>query len=176
MKTFISAFFAILVSLSAVAATVEEGSTLTFEAVQNGAAVRGDFLKFDVKPTFADDIEQMQFETIVDVASVNATYDDIVTNLKTSDWLDVVAFPKAKYKSTAIKKIVDNKYSLLGELSLKGMKQEVAGEFTLVDNSADRFVADFVFNLNRLDYKIGWDDTGSVKNEVKITSHLIIKK
>lgn len=176
MKCFVVSFLSLFVSVVSFASTLEAGSKLEFEAIQNGAAVSGEFKKFDVQALFNDDIEKMQFTTVVDITSLYATYEEVQTNLQSAEWLDAPSFATAKYQSSKITQNSDGTFSILGELLLKGITQPISGKFTVVENAESRFVADFEFNLNRLDYNVGWQDTNVVKNEVKITSHLILKK
>lgn len=144
-------------------------SSIGFTAVQNGSNVGGNFSKFSGTIKFApDDLANSSAKITIEMASVTAAYTEVPKTLKEKDWFDVSAFPSAVFESTSFKKIDEKNFEALGNLTIKGIKLPVTLKFTLDEFTPAKAVANGTASLSRTKYKIGWSDTSSVQDAVKI--------
>ena len=84
--------------------------------------------------------------------------------------------PTARFVSTSVKPLGNNRYEVRGNMSIRGQTREVAAPFTLKTDGAGA-VLEGSFPLKRLDYGIGsgvWGDTDVVANEVRISFRLAV--
>ena len=51
--------------------------------------------------------------------------DKLLTHLKSADFFDVKKHSSAEFKSKKVIKLADNKYKLIGDMNIKGIKREV---------------------------------------------------
>ena len=91
----------------------------------------------------------------LDLNSIDLGSADADTEVKRKPWLDVVAFPKAKFISTSIKALPGGGYQMAGKLTLKGTTREVFAPFALKQDASGVTTADGVFEIKRLDFKSG---------------------
>ncbi|MFL6466477.1 MAG: YceI family protein [Pyrinomonadaceae bacterium] len=92
----------------------------------------------------------------IDVASVYTDTDGLTKHLQTTDFFDVSKFPKATFTSRKI--IADNaagpgKYTITGDLDLRGAKKTVTFPATITVTDADVAV-NSEFSINRKDFGI----------------------
>ena len=174
----ISRFIALLACLAAFSALgqapqkiIPGKSTIRFVATQMNVAVEGQFKKFDATVAFdpaKPQATRAEFE--VDLASIDLASEEGETEARRKPWLDVEAFPKAKFVASAVKQIAPGKYEASGPLTIKGTTQIITVPFTLVDADGVRTVAG-QFAMKRLQFKIGegpWADTDTVADEVLV--------
>jgi polyisoprenoid-binding protein YceI len=88
--------------------------------------VPGHFDAYDVtvtaaKPDFSDAVVEMTAQ----INSINTRVEPRDKHLKSADFFDAEKFPTMNFKSTSIKKIGNNKYSLTGNLTLHGITKPV---------------------------------------------------
>lgn len=102
-------------------------SKLGFTVTHLGIAdVPGHFEKYDVtitssKPDFSDAVVELTAET----NSINTRIEPRDNHLKSADFFDAEKFPTMNFKSTSIKNIGKNKYSLTGNLTLHGITKPI---------------------------------------------------
>ncbi|HYK77455.1 MAG TPA: YceI family protein [Daejeonella sp.] len=102
-------------------------SKLGFTVTHLGIAdVPGHFEKYDVtitssKPDFSDAVVELRAET----NSINTRIEPRDNHLKSADFFDAEKFPTMNFKSTSIKNIGKNKYSLTGNLTLHGITKPI---------------------------------------------------
>ena len=68
-----------------------------------------------------ENISKGQFNIDIDVASVSTKNGDRDRHLISEDFFDTDLFPKITFKSTNIEKTDDDKYNLIGDLTIKGV-------------------------------------------------------
>ena len=152
-------------------------SRIRFETKQMNVPVEGAFRKFDGSVAFdpaRPDATKAEFE--VDLASIDLGTDEGNTEAKRKAWLNVDAFPKAKFVAASVKSLGGNKFEAHGPLAIKGVAQEVVAPFTMTE-AGDARIVEGEFTLKRLQYKIGegpWADTETVANEVVVRFHFAI--
>ncbi len=146
-------------------------SAINFVYTQMGVAVDGKFSKFSsqlnfdpAKPTAA----KASFD--VQLASVDtgaAEGDDEVAG---KPWFNTKAFPVAKFVSTGVKALGNNRYEVAGKLSIKGKTQDVVVPATFTAQGNDGVFAG-QFTIRRADFSIGegsWAKFDIVANDVLI--------
>ena len=152
-------------------------SSIKFVTRQMNVPVEGQFKRFEgtvafdpAKPTAT----KAEFE--VDLASIDMGSAEGETEARRKPWLNVEAFPKAKFVTTAVKALGPGHFEATGTLSIKGITQNVVAPLTLTEAGGMRTV-DGQFALKRLQYKIGegpWADTDTVADEVQVRFRFVI--
>lgn len=146
-------------------------SSIRFVTKQMNVPVEGQFKRFDATVAFdpaRPEATRAEFE--VELGSIDLGSDEGDTEAKRKPWLNVTAFPKAKFTTTSVKAAGPGKYVATGPLTIKGVSQDVSAPFTLAESGATRTV-EGQFALKRLQYKIGegpWADTDTVADEVLV--------
>jgi polyisoprenoid-binding protein YceI len=127
------------------------------------AEVEGSFRNFygtatSSKPDFSD----LQVDFTVDVTSITTDNEMRDNHLKSDDFFNAGKFPKMTFKSRSIKKVSDNKYELMGDLTIRDVtrfvKFDVLYNGTVKDgygNTKAGFKA--TATINRFDYSLKWN-------------------
>jgi len=146
-------------------------SAINFVYKQMNVAVEGKFnrfssqLSFDpAKPTAA----KASFD--VELASVDTGASEGDQEVAGKPWFNIKVFPSARFVSGTVKALGGNKYEVAGQLSIKGMTQDVVvpATFTTQGNSG---VFEGSFTIRRADFSIGegsWAKSDIVANDVLI--------
>ena len=115
---------------------------------------------------------------VVNVAGLKVTDaagDRLQGHLATADFFDISKFGEATFNITSVKYITDNKVSITGDLTLKGIKAPVTFPATI--RSAERndkekgFFAEAFFPFDRTVFGINYG-IGAVDTEVQLAIHL----
>lgn len=88
--------------------------------------VRGSFGSFGGTITVADDPLQSKVEATVEAASIDTSDDNRDGHLKSPDFFDVENFPTWTFASTGITPKSGNEYTLVGDLTIKGVTKSVS--------------------------------------------------
>lgn len=154
-----------------------EKSSLAFVSQQMGVSVDGTFRKFAATLDFDPAKPEAGKATLdIELASIDAGGPEANDEVKGKNWFDVKQFPTARFVSTSVKPLGNNKYEVRGQMSIKGKTREVAAPFTLKPEGAGA-VLEGSFPLKRLDYGVGtgaWGDTSVVADEVQIRFRLAV--
>lgn len=146
-------------------------SSIRFVTKQMNVPVEGQFKRFDATVAFdpaRPEATKAEFE--VDLGSIDLGNADGETEAKRRAWLNVEAFPRARFVAESVKQTAPGKYVATGPLTIKGTSQPVTAPFTLADAAGVRTV-EGQFTLKRLPFKIGegpWADTETVADEVLV--------
>lgn len=146
-------------------------SQIRFVTKQMNVPVEGQFKKFDGSVTFdpaKPEATRAEFE--VELGSIDLGNAEGETEAKRKAWLNVEAFPKAKFVASSVKSLGGGKFEARGPLAIKGLSQEIVAPFILAEAAGVRTV-DGQFTLKRLQYKIGegpWADTETVADEILV--------
>jgi len=92
--------------------------------------VEGQFNKFD--GTFSsskEDWSDLKADVTVDVHSINTGIDKRDGHLKSDDFFNAEKFPTINFKSTQVKKIDENKFVLIGDLTIRDVTKRVEVPF-----------------------------------------------
>ena len=108
-------------------------SKFTFIAGHHGISeVDGYFKKFDGKITATkDDLSDAVFEISIESASLNTDLEMRDNHLKSEDMFNVAQFPTLDFKSTSLTKVAGNKYTMVGNLTMKGVTKSVTFDVTM---------------------------------------------
>lgn len=156
---------------------VAEKSQIRFAFKQMNVPVEGRFRKFDATVAFdpkKPEATKAEFE--VDLGSIDLGNPEGETEAKRKAWLNIDAFPKAKFVASSVKATGPGKYEATGPLTIKGASLNITAPFTLVDAGGMRTV-EGQFALKRLQFKIGegpWSDTETVADEVAVRFKFVI--
>jgi len=146
-------------------------SFIRFVSKQMNVPVEGQFKRFDATVAFdpaKPEATKAEFE--VDLGSIDLGNEEGETEAKRKVWLNVEAFPKARFVAESVKLTAPGKYVATGPLTIKGISQPVTAPFTLSDAAGVRTV-EGQFTMKRLPFKIGegpWADTDTVADEVLV--------
>jgi len=106
------------------------GFTVTHHMISE---VDGYFKTFTAKLTSSkDDFSDALFELTAETNSINSENEMRDKDLRSAGLFDVEKFPSLTFKSTSFKKISGNKYSLVGDLTIKGVTKPIIMEVTLM--------------------------------------------
>jgi polyisoprenoid-binding protein YceI len=148
--------------------------------------VEGSFKIFDgsmehTKPDFSD----AKVEFSVDISSINTENENRDKHLKSDDFFNVEKYPTMKFVSTSFTPAGGNKYTLVGNLTIRDVTKPVTFDVTYGGSVNDRGGVKSGFKakttINRFDYNLKWDkatEAGGlvVSKEVDITVNVELKK
>jgi polyisoprenoid-binding protein YceI len=152
-------------------------SQIRFAFKQMNVPVEGRFRKFDATVAFdpkRPEATKAEFE--VDLGSIDLGNAEGETEARRKPWLNVEAFPKAKFVATVVKATGPGRYEASGPLTIKGTTQNITAPFNLVDAGGTRTV-EGQFPLRRLQFRIGegpWADTETVADLVIVRFRFVI--
>jgi polyisoprenoid-binding protein YceI len=145
--------------------------------------VRGEFGKMSGTVIFdGKDYSSIKAEAVIEVASINTREPKRDEHLRSADFFDAAAHPKIAFKSKRVEGVRGNKFSLIGDLTIRGVTKEVALSIEATPvikgvRGESRIGAQATTRLNRQDYGVKWNralDAGGVVvgDEVQITLDL----
>lgn len=151
-------------------------SAVTFAYKQMNVPIDGRFQRFSgridfdpAKPAAA------QAEIAIELASVDTGFPEGNDEVAGKLWFNTKQFPVARFVSTSIKPLGNNRFEVAGKMSIKGRTRDVTTPATFrQEGGLGVFEGGFV--LKRGDYGIGegmWADYGTVANEVQIKFRLV---
>jgi polyisoprenoid-binding protein YceI len=151
-------------------------SEITFVSTQMNVPVTGRFRKFTARIAFdPSKPAASKAEISVELASIDTGSDEADQEVVKKGWLNVFAFPDAKFASETVRQTGTNRYEAAGKLSIKGISQGVTAPFE-VKRSGDVATYEGGFTLKRLQFKIGegiWSDTDTVADDVQVKFRIL---
>ncbi len=72
-----------------------------------------------------DDFTNAKIDVLIPAKSVNTENEKRDEHLRSADFFDVTKYPDVKFKSTSVKKTGDGKYTITGDLTLRGVTKSV---------------------------------------------------
>ncbi|MBT8195217.1 MAG: YceI family protein [Bacteroidia bacterium] len=147
----------------------------------------GNFKNFEaVVATNNEEFNDAKIQISVMVESLDTDDKTRDQHLLSEDFFDVKSFPAINFESTSFKKIKDNNYKLIGNLTIKDVTKEVEFDVTHGGTVTDPYgVVKAGFKLegkvNRFDYGLKWNtllESGGavVGEEVSINCNIQLKK
>ena len=153
-------------------------SRIAFKYQQMGVNMDGSFRQLSGQLKF-DPAQPEQGRVVVEVpmAGIDTGSPDNNSEAAGKLWLNSQAFPTARFESTSVKALGDNRYELAGKLTIKGTTRDVLvpASFTAQGNQG-AFTGTFA--LRRGDYKIGegeWSAFDVVANDIRVNFQLAVK-
>lgn len=151
---------------------VPNKSSIHFKATQNNSPVTGEFKTFSGNIFFdKNDLNKSHVTMEVDTASVSTSFKDVQDALKTADWFDSKAFPKAVFTAKDFKKTGDNTYEANGQLTLRDKTLPLTLNFTLEKYADNEALVSGKGNLKRTAFEIGkgeWASTKEIKDDIEV--------
>lgn len=125
--------------------------------------VEGNFKEFDGSVTTkGEDFEGADVEFTALTSSINTDNDQRDNHLRSDDFFNAAKFPEMIFKSTSFKKVGDNKYKLIGNLTIRDITKEV--ELNVIHNGTvvdpwGNTKAGFEVSgeINRFDFGLKWN-------------------
>jgi len=150
---------------------VPQESSVSFIAKQGQTSIKGSFKKLDGKIIFdKNQTKGNKVDIEVDVSSLEMSFADALTTLKTEPWLAVQSFSKAKFSAQDFTPISDKKIRAKGFLTIKNKEVPVNFDFEFLKYSKTESVAIGSFKINRKDFGIG----NSAPNQDSIDEEVIV--
>ena len=142
--------------------------------------VFGQFKNYDAKVVIDETTKELiGVEADIKVASLTTENSKRDGHLKSPDFFDATKFPSITFKSKEVKKLAENKYEMIGDLTIKGITKTITlkGEYTGFIDAGKMggkrigYTAEAI--INRQDFDVNWNrklDQGGVLvgNEVVI--------
>lgn len=147
------------------------------------STVRGEFGKMSGRVAFdGKNYASIKAEAIIEVASINTREPKRDTHLRSADFFDAATYPSITFRSKRVEKIQGNNFSLIGDLTMRGVTREIVLEVEASPiikgmGGESRIGVHASGKVNRQDYGIKWNkslDSGGVvvSDEVQITLDL----
>lgn len=152
-------------------------SRIAFVTKQMGVPVEGSFGHFEADIAF--DPRQPDGGSVVlqiDMASASLGVAQSDAELPRPQWFDSTRFPRASFRSTAIKALGAGQFEVAGRLTLKGHVEDVLVPVQITQSGGNS-VATGSFTVRRLAFKVGdgeWTDTSVVANDVQVRFKLVL--
>ena len=182
IRTALPLIWALATALPLTASAVEyqqiqaDKSEITFAYQQMGVNMNGRFRQFSAQLRF-DPADPASAQATVDVnlGSIDTGSSEADGEVKGKDWLNIAAFPGARFVSSGIKALGGDRYELTGQLSIKGQSRAISVPLTVVVQG-NQAVFEGTFNFKRADFAIGegvWADFGTVANEIQVRFRML---
>lgn len=181
MNRFVAALALITLSLPAAhAATFGQldpsRSTIDFSFSQMGVAMEGRFRKFSSQLSF-DPARPATAKVAVDVdlASIDTGTQELDVEAVGKDWFNVKSFPSARFVSSSVTAQGGGRYSVAGQLTIKGRSRNVVVPATFASQgNLGTFTG--TFTIRRGDFAVGegsWSAFDIVANDVQVRFRLV---
>lgn len=150
--------------------------------------VDGYFKDYDAKVvTKGDDFSTATIDFTVNTSSIFTDNEGRDKHLRSDDFFNAEKYPQMTFKGKSLKKLGDNKYKLVGDLTIRDVTKQVELDVKyngMVKDPWGNTKAGFrvTGEINRFDYNLKWDkaiETGSlvVGKEVELIIDLqLVKK
>jgi polyisoprenoid-binding protein YceI len=148
--------------------------------------VTGSFTEFKGGAEAADDFENASIHFEADVNSINTNSEQRDAHLKGADFFEADKFPTLSFTSTKFTNTGDDKFELVGDLTIKGVTKSVKLDVEYGGTAKDPWgntKAGFEIKgkINRKDFGLTWNaalETGGVmvSEDVKLEANLQLVK
>ena len=135
--------------------------------------VRGSVQSHDADP------EKGRAEIEIDADSIDTRENQRDAHLRSADFFDVEKFPKITFKSTRVTGVKGDRFTLVGDLTIRGVSREVALDVTAEGRNRDPWGGEragfsATTKIKRSDFGLTWNqalETGGVLvgDEIKIS-------
>lgn len=154
-----------------------EQSRVDFVYRQMNVPMEGSFKRFSGQLRFDPAKTTLAKAALdIDLASIDTGSTEGDEEVAGKLWFNTKQFPAARFVSTSVKPLGNNRFEVAGKMSIKGRTHDVSTPATFrQQGTGGVFEGSFV--LKRADYGIGegmWADFGTVANEVQIKFRLVV--
>jgi len=154
---------------------VGNGSTLTFIAIQEGAAFEGRFNEFDIDIQFApDQLAASHLTVAVDTGSVDTMLSARDEALRAPEFFDVIQWPVARFEANSFTALGGSSYQASGLLTIRDQSHPVEIPFEYIDTPAGATLSGELV-VPRLRFGVGlgeWADTRVIGADVRVLFHI----
>jgi polyisoprenoid-binding protein YceI len=125
--------------------------------------VRGTFGDFEAAIRMEPgDLESLETEATIKTESVDTRAADRDTHLRSADFFKTDEFPTLTFRSTGVRDIEGDSFTLVGELTIRDVTQKVELDATFLGEGTDPWGGDRVgfearTTINRKDYGLMWN-------------------
>jgi polyisoprenoid-binding protein YceI len=125
--------------------------------------VRGRFAKYAGTIALDEaDLTRSVVQATIDAASIDTGVEQRDQHLRSADFFDAERYPELRFKSTRIEQVGDDRYRVLGDLTIRDVTREVALDVEYGGRAKDPWGnerAGFVAkaSLDRKDFGLGWN-------------------
>ena len=147
--------------------------------------VRGEFTKFHASID-GEDFANSTISVNIDVSSLTTNNTDRDAHLKSPDFFEVEKNPEITFVSTSMKKVDENEFKLVGNLTIKGTTKEVTlntefGGYMKDPYGNDKAGFSVEGKISRKDFGLNWNavlEAGGVMvgDEVRIAADVQFTK
>lgn len=183
MRTVLVASLLMLSATSAMAAnwTVDHAhSKLGFVAQWSGQPFAARFQRWEAKIDFDPaDLTHAKAEVSIDMTSAISGEADLDKNLPGAQGFDAARFPQARFVSTSFRRLGDNHYEAVGELTIRGIAKPLTLPFTLtMQGNRAHVTGETTVMRNQFGVGSGpeWAGEKPVAHGVKVTVDLTASK
>jgi polyisoprenoid-binding protein YceI len=125
--------------------------------------VTGYFKSFDgVVKTQGEDFTKAEIDFTIQTKSINTENEKRDNHLRSDDFFNAEKYPEIKFKSKSIKKTGNNKYKMIGDLTIRDVTKEVELDLKqggIITDGQSKTRTGFQINgiVNRFDYNLKWN-------------------
>jgi len=153
-------------------------SQVSFVIKQMNVPVEGGFGRYSVKATFDPaKPERGFFRVELDVASINTGSEEGDGEAKRPAWFDTARYPKASFVSKSISRDAAGRFTVLGDLTIKGRTRPLNVPFILTPQRGGGWVASGRVALKRSQFDIGggeWADPSVVADDLEARFKILL--
>ena len=153
------------------------GSTLIFASNYQGETFTGRFGSFTTTMSFdPKQLATSKLDVAIQLAGTQTGNKDRDDTLVSADFFNVGKFAQARYTATKFRALGGNQYAADGNLTLRGVTKPVTLTFTWTPGAQPVLAGKAT--VKRLDFGVGggdWTDTGSLPDEVAISTRVVFK-
>ncbi|SCK21684.1 YceI family protein [Vogesella sp. LIG4] len=165
-------------SVPAFAQPVDLGkSQLAFTMKQMGVPVSGNFKKFAANVSFNPaQPDAAKADIGIDINSISLPTADANNEARKKDWFNAAQFPQARFVSSSIKPLGNNRFQVSGKLTIKGTTRDVSAPFQITAQGK-QLTVDGLLPISRLAFKVGegsWSDTSTVADNVDLKFRIVL--
>lgn len=146
--------------------------------------VRGSFEQFEgVVRMVPGDLSTIEAEATIQAQSITTNEARRDEHLRSADFFEVERYPTITFKSTEVRDISDDSFTLVGEFTMHGVTKTVELEGTYLGEGTDpwggtRIALEARTTVNRKEYGLNWNavlETGGVLVSEKVDIELEIQ-
>jgi polyisoprenoid-binding protein YceI len=125
--------------------------------------VRGRFARFNGTVALDEvDLSRSAVEAIIDATSIDTGTPQRDEHLRSADFFDVERFPEIRFRSTRIERLADNRYRVVGDLTIRDVTRAVTLDVEYGGQAKDPWGnerAGFIAStsLDRKDFGLKWN-------------------
>jgi polyisoprenoid-binding protein YceI len=145
-----------------------------------GVSVEGRFRKWKASVDWRpDDLAHSKADFEIDLASIDLASEESEAEVRRPGWFDTAKFPRAAFRSSALRRIAEGRYEIAGDLTIKGTTRPLSFPVTVRRDATGNSIAEGEFTLQRLAFNIGegpWADPSVVANDVVVRVRMVLPR